>query len=110
MDLLWSQEAWPPLRELPRFGEKCGSASVIFLEAMEGRKELENLFRCAPGKEAESARCFRVTLLSRNCTSFQLFCDCLSREHGVAGGDQSPPLKWRHGSGDRFDVVMVAGL
>lgn len=33
--------AWPPLRELPRFGEKCG---------------YEKLFRCAPGKEAESAR------------------------------------------------------
>lgn len=48
--------AWPPLRELPRFGEKCGSASVIFLEALEGGKEHEKLFRCAPGKEAESAR------------------------------------------------------
>lgn len=48
--------AWPPLRELPKFIEKCGSASVIFLEALEGEKEHEKLFRCAPGEEAESAR------------------------------------------------------
>lgn len=48
--------AWPPLRELPRFIEKCGSAPVIFLEALEGGKEHEKLFRSAPGEEAESGR------------------------------------------------------
>lgn len=42
-------------------------------------------------------------------TIFSLFCVCLSREHGVAGGHRNPSLRWRDRSGDYFDLVMAAG-
>lgn len=49
--------AYPPLRELPSYVEKCGSASMILLEALGGGKEPEKLFvqKC-PGTETENAR------------------------------------------------------